>query len=322
VGVVWSMTSGACLARSILEGGVRVAIGAGDLGVAAGKGKRGIAVVIEGDGLPVARGVAGATARPVAPLMLVVLGMAGVAGRWRWLVPERAGMTGLASCRGMTSVQSEPGIAAVIEDQAAPGGGDVATLAAFAVASAMGIIGGVASVAGFGRVREAIVGVAAFAENTGVGTAQREAGAVMIEAGPRPGRWVVAVSAAWPQAALVAVILAMAFDTGGRCIAKFSLGRVAGTAGGLLVCAQQGKVGIAVVERLALQGSDLCRATLVIGVTGPALGRARRVMTAVKTLPLADIGGDVLVTGEAEAGLCLLVERGMATATILLQLHV
>jgi hypothetical protein len=122
---------------------------------------------------------------------------------------------------------------------------------------------------------------------------------------PAPRVFDVTAFALLPKPALVRIIRFVAINAASRCLSKFRMLGVAGTAIHALVRARECEVRVGVVEGLFVQLDDVECPPLVIGVAMPAfILQGVRVPPMIAAVSLS-IGGNILVAIEAKPGLRL-----------------
>ena len=291
-------------------------------GMGTAQRKMRVAVVVEA-GLFPARGVVAALAfGAVAAFVRVVFLMAAYASHRQLAGRPAACVAGIACKRGMPPGQREACLAAVIEGDGRPAGDCVAAFAFGAVATLMLVVELMAGEAGARRALVLAGCVTTGAGGCGVFALQGEPGGGVVELCLLPTRLAVAAGARCAKAPLVAVIFAMAVDASGRRVSKFGARLVAGYAGDAGVSAVERIVGEAVVECFAVERRQIGFAALVLGMTLAALGGACARGTAVEAELCLNVVRDLLVTGQTELRLALLVELLVAIGTVYLELFV
>ena len=155
-------------------------------------------------------------------------------------------------------------------------------------------------------------GMAGRALGRGMLAAQDEPGAGMVKACLFPVGGIVAACTIGTQSGFMGIILAVAGHAGRRRIAEFRRFDMACRADHGFVRTGQIEIGLFVFECLDIELDDPCRAAFMIGVAGFALLLS---CLAVKALPCADIGGDILMTASAQGALRRFLEGLMAGRT-------
>ena len=152
------------------------------------------------------------------------------------------------------------------------------------------------------------VAAAAFELRVRAGQAELGPGVVeIIDLGPVAG--IVAVAAARAQAPGVAVIIAVASLALSRCFAALGACSVAIDALRSGMLAGKCEIRQRVIEVRLVQPRDGAGETQVLAVAG---GAGLRWLAPVQAAPRLDIAGRVLVAFQAQPGLCLAVEGGVA----------
>lgn len=144
----------------------------------------------------------------------------------------------------------------------------------------------------------------------------------MIESGFLPRHHVVTGGAVFSQGLLVDILLRVAADAGGRCIAVFRLRLVAVSAGDLLVGALKREIRQSMIEGLRRQADDVCAAAFVVRVTVPALARPGLLGSPVKPHLLVDVRGNLVMAVDAKLALVVPRERYMTLPALTLDVSV
>ena len=159
------------------------------LGVFPGKRESRHGVVVEVDRLPGRFDMAALAIGPVAAFVLVVLGVAGIAGGGRPDQPRWLLVAPFAGSRAMRALQRELRHPVMIKAGLLPISAVVARSAIGTVTTLVNIVGGVAADAGARRMRFGITrAVAGGAWSPGMGAVKRKSGAVMVKSGRAPTR--------------------------------------------------------------------------------------------------------------------------------------
>ena len=222
-------------------------------------------------------------------------------------------------------VQRKARFLLVIELLRLPRLGRMAFLALDAALAVVDVVGLVAGDAFLRCVLVAVAEVAGRARDLRVLVAQREGGLVVVVTHVPPGTVVVAGAAVLAEASLMRLVFPMAAEAVPRDIAVLLAGGVAAAAGDVDVRAVELIVGEVVLELLGDELDDVAGAAEMLGVAGGALrGGDSLHMAVVAALPL-DVGGDLLVTIEAQLRLAGAGVGGaavMAIRALLLELGV
>ena len=175
--------------------------------------------------------------------------------------------------------------------------------------------------AGGGCTLEFRIRMAVPAGDVAMHAGQREFRFAVVKEGFLPVAFLMAVGTLRAQGAFVLVILPVTGKTVRRCVAEFDFGFMAIVTRnfGPGVCTLQPEVGERVIERLFVDRRDIHRAPLVFGMTVAAL---LVLDTAVVTLFLGDVLGDVLVAVQAQTVLGGFFEARMAVFTVAFQFGV
>lgn len=275
--------------------------------------------VIEAGLIPCPGRVTGLALGPVAPLVRIVTAMAvdtGLAGGLPEIVP---GMTGLAGKAFMAGRQGEAGLLRMIEGLLFPCSRPMAVFAGRTALSLVRVVDPVTRHAGRGCVFVAMSGMTQAAFNLFMGARQRVTligGFRMIESGFLPRHGAVATGAILAEGFLVDVLFRMTTDAGRWRIAMLFLWPVAVAAGRVPVCTLERVIGQGVIKGLRRQAHDIRVAALVVGMAVPALALPRRAGSPVKALLAEDVGGNLVVTVQAQGTLFITREGHMALAAV------
>src|SRR3984893_11905075 len=175
--------------------------------------------------------------------------------------------------------------------------------------------------AGFGRLLISAADVAAIARQGHVSSRQLEVRLVMIELAAGPTAGAVALAARLRELAAVRVIRLMAADAVRRSLAPRFAFLVATLAVEGSVRALECEVGELMIELRAAELDDVGLAALVFRVASTALADAGVGHAAVVALMLLHVGGDILVTVQAQRSLCSNVGSVVAVRAGLFLLH-
>src|SRR5207253_4908114 len=153
-------------------------------------------------------------------------------------------------------------------------------------------------------------------------SSQGECRGLVIEASALPGLLPVAVGTRLAQATVVGIYRLVTGDAGRRRVAVLRLRGVALDARHPLVRAFEAEVGDGMVEDLAIQQHDIDIPALMVRVTVPAFGALHVPAAAMEPAARGQVGGDLVVTVQAEGALSGLVKRLVAARALLLILGV
>ena len=121
----------------------------------------------------------------------------------------------------MAAAQRKPCVTCIIEARIAPSGRRMAIASLLAATSFMGVIFGMAAVAGGPRVPESLVRVAGSALIVEVVANEREPRGVMIKLDVQPAAWRVAVAALRPHRLAMHIVWLMTGEAVRRCFSTF-----------------------------------------------------------------------------------------------------
>ena len=142
------------------------------------------------------------------------------------------------------------------------------------------------------------------------------------ESSRAPVRSTVAVPAGLAELTVVHILSLVAGGARGRCRPPGVPRGVAGLAGQAAVSAAQRHIGQLMVKCARIQSYDVRRPTLVFRVTGPAFAGRRVLHPTVIATVVTLVGGNFLVTGEAQGGLRPDIRPVMAIGAGFLQFRV
>lgn len=211
--------------------------------------ERGVPIVIEAALLPIGRGVAIGAGFPVAPLVGVVLAVAGDALALGVVIPGRRSVAFHAGGGTMGAVECEPSLGVIKARRRFPGSRVVAFRAISPESALVAVVGAMAGCAvlhqPFVRAGRLVTGIALGVE---VLADQGESGAAMIEARAFPVLVFVAGSAVVAERAAVRIVLLVA--TAAAIVDRFFGGRlqVTGVAFDFRVLSAQRESGALMVE--------------------------------------------------------------------------
>ena len=182
------------------------------------------------------------------PIVVIVLAVARNAVHGE-LVGKRVFTVARVACLlRMRVIEGEPRIAIVIEARVIPTQWAVTITAFVAATPVVGVILGMASVAGCRRVDECVVGMAVPASRTEVLADQRVARYFVIELDLQPAVRRMTVAALRAEPAVVSIVVFVAGEAVGGCVAMSLFGLMAIAAPVVRVFAQQREVREIVIE--------------------------------------------------------------------------
>ena len=254
-----------------------------------------ILVVVENGLFPIRRGVATLALFAKAPLVRVVLAVAGVTAGLQLLHFGIFFVATLAFDRAVAALQLEPGIAVMVEVGLFPPIAGMAVLAFLPELARMDVVHPVAGIALLRGVLVALAGMATLAQGLAVLAAKRKIGLVVIESLLFPRGFFVAIAALFPEMALVRIVFPVTVDALRRRLAELFAGLVAIGAVGFGVAAFQLEIRAVVVEQLPVQLHHIGPAPLMLAMAIPALPLLDTGQPTVKALAVPDIAGDILV---------------------------
>ena len=250
---------------------------------------------------------------PETPGVRVIRRMATVAVLGNLVLVAAAAVTGEAI---QIRVHAEQGVARfpkVVELRRLPFLGDVAFGTVLPARPAVRIVRRVAPDAGLGRRLVAAADMTGVAAQTRMRAREPEFCSIVIEAAAGPGHRTVAVATRLGELAAMDVVCLVAGGAARGRFAPCGPGRVAGGAAERCMSAFERKIREPVVELGPAEPDDVGVASLVFRVTGAAFAAARIRHAAVKSQPLPQIRGDVLVAAHAQ---CRLGARIGAVVTV------
>ena len=247
---------------------------AGNYGMQSDQWKAG-QIMVEGDFLTPARFLVALPAIAAQLAMVsIVLAVAGDTRHGQLVAIEVARVAALAGDRRVTAAQRKPGRLVVVEVDRRPLCRRMARLAAIAVPSPMLVL---LAVAGDAGSRQTLVALADMAFRTGDIAVRAQQGeprlGVIVGLDLTPGFLPVTALARRAESSLVRVIALVAVEAASSRFAVLLALRMTAVAADPLVRPRQHEICERMIERLAIELDDIERASLVIRVTGPAVGR-------------------------------------------------
>ena len=181
----------------------------------------GVSIMVELHGGPGSADMAGIARVTEMACMVVVFQVAAGTSSIE-LVRERILAMAIATGQvRMAASQRKPCVTCMIEARIAPSGRRMAIAALLAATSVMGVIFGMAAVAGGPRVPESLVRVAGSAFSVEVVANEREPRGVMIKLDVQPAAWRVAVAALRPHRLAMHIVWLMTGEAVRRCFSTF-----------------------------------------------------------------------------------------------------
>ncbi len=221
---------------------------------------------------------------------------------------------------GVLAYQGEMRFAFMIIGGGMPFGRRMALGAIIATRSLMHIIGGVAAHAAARRLLVMTADVTGIAAQRLVRSRQSVVGLAVVKLATRPAVGSMTGVAILPELPDMQVVAMMAAVTAGRRLAPQLTVLVAAIAGQRPVPAFQGKSSRLMVKRLHLEAHDVGLTPQVFAVAGIALAALGIGHQAMQAAVAADVGGDFLVTGQAQRGLSIAIAAIVAIGAFLLVL--
>ena len=231
-------------------------------------------IMVEGDllapaRLPVTLPAIGAQLAMVS----IVLAMASNAGHRQLVAIKVARVAALAGDGRVTAAQRKPGRLVVVEADGRPLHRRVAGLTAIAVPSRVLVLQAVAGDAGSRQILVALTDMAFRTCNLAVRAHQGELRlGVIVGLYLTPGFLPVTTLARRAESSLVRVIILVAVEAASGRLAVLLALHMTAVAADPLVRPCQHEICERMIERLAIELDDIERASLVIRVTGPAVG--------------------------------------------------
>ena len=266
--------------------------------------------------------MAGLTLLSEMPLVVVVLLVASDTLHGQLIGKRVVAMAGVALLLRVPAVEQEARITIVIETGVVTSDRTMTVATLVAASPGVGIVFGVAAVAGRGCVGERIVCVAIEARGSLVLADQGKAGCIVIEFNLEPVIRRVAVGALCAERSRVRIVVFVAGKTIARCVAVFLLGAMTVVALILGMMANQGKIGEFVIEGRLIQNDDPGVATFVVGVAPGAGGPAGATILAMESRIRLDVRSDLVVAIEAQCALLAALEALVTVGALLLVLGV
>lgn len=311
--VVLTMT-GHASGRRVVEV-LGIGMTAPTLGVTMGTVQRELGLVVPetGRAIPARRVMTVATRLAQATAMCVVVSVATGAVLFQSSVVGRAAMAIDAIDLLMLAEQSESGVSMVVARV-----GPVALgMAGRAVIVHRTFVGVVIAMTGHTlRIQRDLGGgldMAVGADHVRVFAQQIESGQCVVELGLQPVVGNVACRTVLIERLLVRIVVAMTRDASRRCFAVGPVRRVAIDAFNLGVASDQGEIGLRMIKAGMVELGDPCVASLVVGMAGATLGLRQ---ASVHALIGIQVTLDLVVAIGAQRGLCRLIERDVATITV------
>ena len=290
---------------------------AGHLAVASLEPILRVAAVVEMRRLPGARIVAVVAAGASKTVVIVVEPMAALAVHRDCTLLGVGFVTLLTPEIGVSSLQREAGVPAVVEASLLPARRIVAGLASRPETASMDVVHAVARDAVHRRSFETIARMAGAAVRLGVQPLERKAGRGVIESKLPPGERLMAALALLAQLALVRIGIAVAGHAAAVGLTMSLPIRVAARAGQSRMGPFEGEVGPIVIEGLGQQTDDVGIGTLVFSVTDPALTVRLEAKAPVEALAPLHVSADFLVAVKTETVLRILIEALVTSRALL-----
>lgn len=302
VSIVVAMTVDALLARFLLENGLDMAVETGNRFVRTMQGIVGVLVVVKMPLVPGRGRMAGIAVRPVMPVMIVILTVAGDTGHVHGIdIVERVvAVAVIAAQLGVTAIEREVGIARVIEARVLPVSRAVTVFADFAAAAFVRVILGMTAETGRRCILVSLIPMTVKALGITMMAEQRKIRRVMIESHVEPVGGVVAIGTGSSQEAFVYVVVVMTIVAFLWRIAVLVSCRVAVSASHFCVFSQQFVVGQVMVKVFLVKVYDIGVAPFVIDMAGGAMTTGHVIRTAMKTVAGIDVSRDVLMAVETQ----------------------
>jgi hypothetical protein len=280
--------------------------------------------VVEDTAGPPFRRVAILTFSTEAPVVIILGGMTNRTGRIKVLRRPRrlAQVAIIAGHLGVFPDEGEIGVLVVIKTPLLPFLCSVTIATSVPHLPPVGVLGGVAILALAQSFFVTISGVAKTAIRGEMGPEERKICFVVIEPGAIPTRGLMAVRAVLPQLPIVAIVVEVAVDAQARSLAIRLAAGVARGASHRGVSSLQGEVRHVMIEGLGSEAHDVGASTPMLGMAGSTVGIVAWVLSAVETLLGFDVGGDLLVTVEAEPDLRTAIESAVTAFAVLFDVRV
>jgi len=219
-----------------------------------------------------------------------------VRARFRQLAFSR-GLT-MAACAARRFVRAHERESArlrMIEILFDPGLGSVTARAVRSEFACVSVIDSMAGNATLGRVLVLLSDMAPLAARDPMNPGQWIVRRRMIESSFSPCALVVTLTAIFRERASVGVVFSVARDAVARRIASRDIGRMTICAAGTLMTAQQGIVGLHMIEDRFTHAADIRISPEMIGMAASALTRGGQGIPAVKSLALSQVVRNELV---------------------------
>jgi len=208
----------------------------------------------------------------------------------------------------VAAVQYKPRVARVVEARIVPANRAMAILTLLAALAVMDVVIGVAARTRRWCVLEGLVFVTAETRGIQMLADQRKAGRVMIIFNVEPAGWRMAIAALGSQVVLMHVIGLMTAVAVLRRFPIFYVRFVALIALRICMRAEQGEVGVVVIECKAIELQDVGVAAFMIGVTAETGAFAGSTEAAVKAGIGVNVGRNLFVTIKTQFALFTTLE--------------
>ena len=262
------------------------------------KGESCAGIMIEFDRRPFYRGMTSLAFIAIAPLMLVIIAMAGETIRSHLLSIKRARVTRVACDLSVFADESKRRFAFMIEAGIAPFVDAMASLAPLAVSPPMNILKLMTGSTGGGCGLVALPGVAGSAGDIAMRPKERKIRAAMVELRLPPRRLGVTIGASLPQLTLMRIVLFMTGSARPRRFMVWGFGHMAiGTSGAAVDTAQR-EVGKIMIECIRVEANDIGIPAFMVGMTMLAIGLGHLSPAAMETCPGLDIRRDIFMAGD------------------------
>lgn len=239
-----------------------------------------------------------------------------------FLLQIAAAMAVLTVHMSVCALQGKTSFPGMVKLLCLPAGGRVTVVALGSTAAAMNIIRCVTRNTSARSVFVVLAQMATGARHIDMPIMQRKGGRIVIELDRSPVTRVVTSSAVATEPSRVWLLVLMAVDTGRGGLAIGLAGPVTAGAVQERVRPLQRKLRQAVIELPRIQFDDIAVAAQVFRMTGTTLRGADAGQLAVQMRLRVDVGGDLLVTIEAQPCLSGAVAAVMALRALLLVLLV
>lgn len=294
----------------------RVAAVAGQGRVRSGQGVLGVLFMVEMRGLPF-RGFMTGLALGAHPARVGIRSrMTSRALAWQVVFQPSAAMTGLAGRLPVRTDQRKAGLYFMIKFRVGPGRLGMTVSAGRAALPTVHIIGRVTTGAGRGRCLPAVGSVAGCAGYLRMAGLQRKFRLCVVEVDGGPARRVVTGRAIVAQLSFVRLDPAVAVHTATRCVAEFLPRGMTAGAGHAAMGSVEAEIGCGMIEGGRQHGRYPARSPQVLAMACAALGAGDFRSSTVESAALAQLGGDVLVTGRAKLRLLRPIRAVMAVGAV------